>query len=57
MAKNFKALDDAFQATYILENLITNFKDFDAVTMEAEMVLKQIKKEEAKTNTSIKIQE
>ena len=57
MAKNFEALKDAFQATYILENLITNFKDFDNVSREAEEVLKQIKENEAKTNASIKIQE
>lgn len=57
MAKNFEALKDAFQATYILENLITNFKDFDNVSGEAEEVLKQIKENEAKTNASIKIQE
>ena len=57
MAKDFEALKDAFQATYILENLITNFKDFDNVSREAEEVLKQIKENEAKTNASIKIQE
>ena len=57
MAKNFEALKDAFQATYILENLIINFTEFDAVSKEAEEVLKQIKEKEAKTNASIKIQE
>ena len=44
MAKKFEALKDAFQATYILENLIINFTEFDAVSKEAEEVLKQIKK-------------
>lgn len=57
MAKNFEALEDAFQATYILENLITNFTEYETVSKEAVEVLKQIKEKEAKTNASIKIQE
>lgn len=53
MAKNFYALNDAFQATYILESVITNFKEFDEVVAEAKVELSKIKKEEAKTNSSI----
>lgn len=53
MAKNFYALDDAFQATYILESVIENFKDFDDVVEEAKTELSKIKKEESKTNSSI----
>ena len=53
MAKNFYALGDAFQATYILESVISNFPDFDDVVQEASLELNKIKSEEAKTNSSI----
>ena len=53
MAKNFYALGDAFQATYILESVIENFEAFDDVVNEAKIELSKIKKEEAKTNSSI----
>ncbi|WP_431136507.1 tetratricopeptide repeat protein [Psychroserpens mesophilus] len=53
MAKNFYALGDAFQATYILESVITNFAEFDDVVLEAQAELNTIKAEEAKTNASV----
>ncbi|GAA3610891.1 tetratricopeptide repeat protein [Flavivirga amylovorans] len=53
MAKNFYALGDAFQATYILESVIENFAEFDDVVSEAKDELRKIKVEEAKTNSSI----
>jgi TolA-binding protein len=53
MAKNFYALGDAFQATYILESVISNFPDFSDVVEEATTELNTIKAEEAKTNSSI----
>ncbi|MDY2587846.1 tetratricopeptide repeat protein [Winogradskyella aquimaris] len=53
MAKNFYALDDAFQANYILESVISNFQEFDDVVKEAQQELNKIKTEEAKTNSSI----
>lgn len=53
MAKNFYALGDAFQATYILESVISNFPDFKDVVKEATEELTKIKAEEAKTNSSI----
>ncbi|MCK7590072.1 tetratricopeptide repeat protein [Subsaxibacter sp. CAU 1640] len=53
MAKNFYALKDAFQATYILESVINNFAEFDDVVAEARTELNKIKTEEAKTNSSI----
>lgn len=53
MAKNFYALEDAFQATYILESVISNFPDFDDVVTEAQEELSKIKAEEAKTNSSV----
>jgi TolA-binding protein len=53
MAKNFDALGDAFQATYILESVISNFPEYDDVVQEATTELNRIKAEEAKTNSSI----
>jgi len=53
MAKNFYALGDAFQATYILESVISNFPEFEDVVQEAQEELNKIKAEEAKTNSSI----
>lgn len=53
MAKNFYALKDAFQATYILESVIQNFSEFEDVVTEAKEELAKIKQEEAKTNASI----
>lgn len=53
MAKNYDALKDAFQATYILESVIQNFSEFDDVVLEATNELRRIKNEEAKTNSSI----
>ena len=53
MAKNFYALEDAYQATYILESVIQNFAEFDDVVTEARQELRRIKSEEAKTNASV----
>ncbi|HSP82593.1 MAG TPA: tetratricopeptide repeat protein, partial [Gillisia sp.] len=53
MAKNFYALKDAYQATYILENVITNFKEFPDVVSEAQTELNRIKTMEARTNASV----
>jgi hypothetical protein len=53
MAKNYYALDDAFQATYILESVISSFPEFEEVVEEAKTELNKIKAEEAKTNSSI----
>ncbi|WP_136481814.1 tetratricopeptide repeat protein [Cognatitamlana onchidii] len=53
MAKNFYALNDAFQATYILESVIQNFTEFEDVVAEAKEELSKIKKNESKTNTSV----
>ncbi len=53
MAKNFYALKDAFQATYILESVIENFADFPEIIEEATSELSRIKAQEAKTNASV----
>ena len=57
MAKNFYALNDAFQATYILESVIDNFKEFEEVISEAKEELNIIKTEASKTNASVKTDE
>ena len=54
MAKNFYALKDSFQATYILESITKNFVAFPTVVQEAENELAAIKLAEAQTNSSIK---
>jgi TolA-binding protein len=53
MAKNFYELRDAYQATYILENVTKNFSEFKDVMDEAKAELQRIKTEEAKTNESV----
>jgi len=53
MAKNQYALKDAYQATYILENIIQNFPQYEALISEAKTLLDQIKEHEAKTNESV----
>ena len=54
MAKNFYGLGDAYQATYVLESIIENFKEFPSVVADAQTTLVTIKTEQAKVNSSIK---
>ncbi|SNR77553.1 Tetratricopeptide repeat-containing protein [Lutibacter flavus] len=54
MANNYYELNDAYQATYILESVIKNFSQFDDVVEKATSDLNKIKTEQAKTNESIK---
>ena len=53
MAKNFHAVKDAFQATYILESLIVNYKQFPEISKEGETLLNQIKEKQAEQNASL----
>lgn len=53
MAKNFYRLDDAFQATYILESVIENFTEYPDIVSEAQTELNTIKTEESKRNSSV----
>ena len=53
MAKNFYALKDAYQATYILESVISNFIEFRDVVEDAKAELTVIKAAESKTNASV----
>lgn len=43
MAKNFRALNDNYQATYILNSVIENFSDYKEITQEAESILNEMK--------------
>ncbi len=53
MGKNYYGLKDVYQATFVLENIIKNFKQFEDIIEEAQKELKFIKDKEAKTNTSV----
>lgn len=53
MGKNYYSLKDAYQATFILENVIKNFSQFDDIVKEAQAELDKIKINEAKTNNSV----
>ncbi len=53
MAKNYYALDDAYQATYILESVIANFGDYAQIVADAEEELANIKSKEAQRNSSV----
>ena len=56
MAKNFYELEDAYQATYILESVIQKFSDYDDLVEEARTELSKIKMQESKTNSSVIIE-
>jgi len=53
MAKNYYELDDAFQATYILESVTKNFAEFPDIVSEAERELEVIKVKESQRNSSV----
>lgn len=59
MAKNFHALNDDFQANFILNNVIKNTAEFKDVMQEAQRLLKEYKGEEAteKESTSNEVKE
>ncbi|WP_438989844.1 tetratricopeptide repeat protein [Polaribacter sp.] len=52
MGKNYYGLKDVYQATFVLENVIKNFKKFKDIIKEAQQELNRIKENEAKTNNS-----
>ena len=53
MAKNFYALEDAFQATYILESLTENYQQFPEISEEGQSLLEKIKSEQSEQNASL----
>ena len=56
MGKNYYGLEDVYQATFVLESIMKNFKQFENIVKEAETELKLIKQKEAKTNNSVSIE-
>ena len=56
MSMNFYQLDDAFQATFILESILENFTQFPEVIKAASANLENIKLVEAKNNSSINVE-
>ncbi|WP_149275023.1 tetratricopeptide repeat protein [Pareuzebyella sediminis] len=54
MAKNFYALGDAYQATYILDSVIANFTQYPELVSEAKGELLIIKAKEAESNSSVR---
>lgn len=54
LAKNFYQLKDSYQATYILESVISNATEYADVVTEAQTELNRIKTEESKRNSSVK---
>jgi len=57
MAKNYYALNDAFQATYILENVVKNFSNFVELITEATQLLENYERELSKSNASIEAEQ
>ncbi|MGB3152778.1 MAG: tetratricopeptide repeat protein [Maribacter sp.] len=53
MAKNFYALGDAYQATYILDSVISNFSQYPEIVADAKGELAIIKSKEARSNSSV----
>lgn len=53
MAKNFNALNDGYQANYILKSVIKNFTDYPEVVQEAQKTLSEIKTENQPENTEL----
>ncbi len=53
MAKNFYTLEDAYQATYILESVITNFAQYPEIVADAKGELTIIKSKESQRNSSV----
>jgi hypothetical protein len=53
MAQNFEQLEDAFQALFILDSIIENFKQYTTIVTQAQDLKKAIEKKEAEKNESI----
>jgi len=53
MGKNYYALNDVYQANFVLENVIKNFKEFKDIIEDAQTALNKIKQNEAKKNNSV----
>ncbi|GLB53743.1 hypothetical protein NBRC110019_27840 [Neptunitalea chrysea] len=56
-AKNYYAEKDSFNATYMLNHVIEKYEAYPNIVSEAQVLLSQIKTEEAKTNASVEVKE
>ena len=57
MARNFDDMEDTFQATYILENVISNFSAYPDLVAEARTELAAIKARASENNASVNPQD
>jgi predicted RNase H-like HicB family nuclease len=53
LAKNYYALDDAFQAIFVLESLVENFETYPEVVAEAQELIIKYQEALAEENRSI----
>ena len=53
MGANYYALDDVYQATFVLDNVIKNFQEFKDIIKEAQQALNTIREKEAQLNNSV----
>jgi len=53
MAKNFYEFGDAFQATFVLESMISNYAQFQDLNDEGNQLLNKIKQQQAVKNASL----
>jgi tetratricopeptide (TPR) repeat protein len=53
LSENYFLLDDTFQATFILESIIENFKQYPEIVSEANQLLIEYKEKASKENSSI----
>ena len=53
LAKNYFAIDDGFQAVFVLESLIENFSSFSEEVKEAESLIEKYQLNLAKENRSV----
>jgi uncharacterized membrane protein len=52
MGENYYGLKDIYQATFVLENVIQNFSEFNDLVIDARSALSAIRKKEEKINAS-----
>ena len=51
MGQNYYGLKDVYQATFVLENVLKNFSEFEDIIKEARTTLSDIRESNAKPNT------
>lgn len=53
MGQNYYGLKDVYQATFVLENILKNFSEFEDIIKEARTTLSDIRESNAKPNTQV----